>query len=414
MNPILRNVRKDLPGRFNEIDLLRREWERVVATFSGEIVPPFEVLIHPSSACNLLCVWCIGDHVPIVGKLGVLEAAKTSDERLPDALAKPENMLKVIEDIIGYRKTLTCERDGVTVRREFQVESVSFSGLIGEPLVAKAAVVAAMQRLVEAERRTGIFTNGVMMDESTWDVLVRCAYVHVSVDAGTPETYGRIKFAGRPHGSQMFERALANLRELVRRRASTPGSPLAINTSFVLYPENFHEVYRAARILKDLGVDTLRIKQDNSAKRLLGDEDRVVAQALLDRIEAELVDERFRLIQIHRLSDPSEMQRGAPACHITDLMAAIGSDGHLYPCNYHPRPNGATYGSAITDGFAAVWEGARRAATRCQLPSICPKVCDPYKNRSNRMLHGARAAFAADGVSGLERHRDELFASLSD
>jgi hypothetical protein len=64
-NPLATHVRNDLPGRFNELDVLRREWSRVEAMLNGETLPPYEVLIHPSSGCNLRCVWCIGDHVPI-------------------------------------------------------------------------------------------------------------------------------------------------------------------------------------------------------------------------------------------------------------------------------------------------------------------------------------------------------------
>ena len=44
-------LRPDLPGRFSEVDLLRRQLERIVRDFEGDILPPFEVLIHPSSAC---------------------------------------------------------------------------------------------------------------------------------------------------------------------------------------------------------------------------------------------------------------------------------------------------------------------------------------------------------------------------
>jgi hypothetical protein len=89
-------------------------------------------------------------------------------------------------------------------------------------------------------------------------------------------------------------------------------------------------------------------------------------------------------------------------------MAAIGSDGCLYPCNYHPRPGGWSYGSAIEHSFRAVWEGSRRLELRGQLPAICPKVCDPFKNRSNRLLARARDVAAIEGVDRLERNIGEL------
>jgi len=410
-NPLALSARPDLPGRFNEADLFRREWPRMLATFKGIVVPPFEVLIHPSSACNLCCEWCIGDHVPIVQGHILLDASKRSG-RLPDLLAVPENMMRVISGIIQYTKTISVGEGDIENSQDFKVENVSFSGLIGEPLMAKRAVVPAMQALIEHGRRVGIFTNGIRMDESTWDTLVRSAYVHVSLDAACGSTYAQLKFGGRPHGLNLFQTALANLSGLIKRRAATPTSPLAINASFILYPDNFLEVYEAAKLLKELGVDNLRIKQDNSGERLLSPEQRVAAEGLLNRIESTLVDRHFSLIRIHKLNDVEEMKRTCSSCQITNLMAAIGSDGELYPCNYHPRPGGVTYGSAITIPFSEVWEGSRRTLLRNDLPSVCPTVCDPYKNRANRLLGTAKAVYEFEGVQKLVEYKEDLIANI--
>jgi MoaA/NifB/PqqE/SkfB family radical SAM enzyme len=175
-----------------------------------------------------------------------------------------------------------------------------------------------------------------------------------------------------------------------------------------MWPENYHEVYQAARLLRDAGVDTMRLKQDNSGQRLLSPADRRLAQELIARIKQELVSDRFRLVEIHQLAHPSEMVRTCDTCSITNLMAAVGSDGHLYPCNYHPRPGGASYGSALEHGFQRVWEGQRRRELRRQLPHICPAVCDPFKNRANRLLAGANDVVATQGLDRLERHIEEL------
>jgi hypothetical protein len=58
-----------------------------------------------------------------------------------------------------------------------------------------------------------------------------------------------------------------------------------------------------------------------------------------------------------------------------------------------------------------VWEGGRRLELRGQLPSICPKVCDPFKNRSNRLLARARDVAAADGPDRLEQAVEELLGA---
>jgi len=98
------SFRTDIPGRFNELDVLRRQWPRFAATVEGEVLPPYEVLIHPSSGCNLRCQWCIGDHVPLEiwdderETLTLLDASKQAPERLPDVLADPAAMMNLSLD----------------------------------------------------------------------------------------------------------------------------------------------------------------------------------------------------------------------------------------------------------------------------------------------------------------------------
>lgn len=403
-------VRKDIPGRFNELDILERQWLRLLGFMQGRLLPPYEVLIHPSSNCNLRCEWCIGDHVPIVDRksMTIIDAAKHQEERLPDRLADPECMRHVIEGIISYRRHADIVTSTAVVPSVFRVEAVSFSGLIGEPLVAKAAVLNAMRALTDARLRTGIFTNGILMDEASDEVFLRIDYIHVSLDAAKAETYARLKYGGCDSGQHMFQRAVRNMTRLAVRRAATPDSPLEINASFILYPGNFSEVYDAARILKDCGVRTMRIKQDNSGRRRLTADQILHAHELLSRIEQDLVDEQFRLVRIHRSLLPSEVERRFSQCTITELMAAIGSDGQLYPCNYHPRPGGTTYGSAVDSSFPAVWEGARRQQLKDGLPRICPKTCDPFKNRANHLLEHIVALYEAAGLEAVSREKDRL------
>lgn len=406
-NPLAPYVRSDLPGRFNELDVLRRHWARFAAVSQGAIVPPYEVLIHPSSGCNLRCAWCIGDHVPLElwdeqrEQLVMLDAAKDASDRLPDHLTSPENMLKLIGDIADYEVEAPYRQGGEDRSGVFTVEAVSFSGLIGEPLVARKALIPAFALLAERGIRYGIFTNAVLMDDACIEALLPAGYVHISIDAGTPETYADLKYGGRKAGKAMFERAMANLTRLVQRRAET-GSDVEINTSFVMYPENYHEVYTAARLIRQAGADSLRLKQDNSGERPLAPDQARHASVLIEQIRSDLTADSFRLLEIHKIGQTAEMARTCSTCSITDLMAAVGSDGCLYPCNYHPRPGGFSYGSALEGSFAAVWEGEQRRRLRGQLPVICPKVCDPFKNRSNRLLAAAKQVAAVSGIDHLE------------
>lgn len=405
-------VRRDIPGRFNEIDVIRQHWPRFLAALEGCVVPPYEVLIHPSSTCNLRCEWCIGDYLPVVDDASghVLDAAKTCAERLPDTLADPAAMRKLIEGIIAYRERVTVTGEDGPVDAEVGIDAVSFTGLIGEPLVARRAMLEAIPLLRRAGIRTGIYTNGTAMDAEVREALLTIDYVHVSVDAATPETFARVKCGGSRRGFALFERLMENIAALASLR-DRRGAGVRINASFVVTAQSYREVFEAARLLRDAGVASFRVKHDNSERMRLGAAQREETHALLDRIERELAGAAFELVRIHRMDD-APYARHFSSCTITELMAAVGSDGHLYPCNYHPRPRGASYGSVVEQPFAAVWNGATRRALRQQLPSICPEQCDPFKTRANALLANLRGEHARGGLAALAARRDAMVAEV--
>jgi MoaA/NifB/PqqE/SkfB family radical SAM enzyme len=342
--------------------------------------------------------------------LTLVDASKEAPDRLPDTLGQPAAMMKLARELVGYCKTGTYRHGGTRQTREFRVHNVSFSGLIGEPLISRAALVPAMRYLIDNDIRVGLFTNGELMDTRVIDVLVHAGYVNVSLDAASGETYAALKFRGHTAGAAKFDRAVANLAALAQRRRRED-TDVEIGVSCILYPENYHEVYDVAVLAREAGADRLRLKRDISGDRLLNAGQIECANRLIGRIRDELVDDSFELVEIHKLDYESELTRRFSTCSITDMFAAVGSDGHLYPCNYHPRPGGASYGSAIETSFARVWEGAMRAKLRGELPSICPKVCDPFKNRANTMLALGKTIIAERGLDHLERDVADLVES---
>lgn len=94
-NELKEVVRMDIPERFSEFGFLKRNFSRILNTFDGNILPPYEILIHTSSICNLYCKWCIGNHV----------ADKQSKNGLiANNLNDLDNMKKVVDGILKYKK----------------------------------------------------------------------------------------------------------------------------------------------------------------------------------------------------------------------------------------------------------------------------------------------------------------------
>ncbi|GAI31672.1 unnamed protein product, partial [marine sediment metagenome] len=64
--------------------ILENYYQRVKAILQGKIIPPYELEIQPSSACNLRCDYCLGKDLKrlpnLMGKKELQEIARRVDE----------------------------------------------------------------------------------------------------------------------------------------------------------------------------------------------------------------------------------------------------------------------------------------------------------------------------------------------
>ncbi len=75
---------------------------------------------------------------------------------------------------------------------------------------------------------------------------------------------------------------------------------------------------------------------------------------------------------------------------------------------FHPKKNGYNYGSAIEQDFSEIWEGILESDVDNKIPKICPSVCDPFKNRANRLLEIAYEIYKEDGLESLIKNIEEI------
>ena len=94
--------------------------------------------------------------------------------------------------------------------------------------------------------KTGLVTNGLVMRD--FEVLANMDWVRISLDAGTSESYEKIR------ESKGFDKVLSNIRTLVG-----VGTPCVIGIGFVVTRENYEEIDRACEIAEELGVKYIRI-----------------------------------------------------------------------------------------------------------------------------------------------------------
>lgn len=393
-NKLKEIYRTDLQGRFNEMDMLKKQFPRVINAFDGIILPPYEILIHPSSICNLNCKWCIGSYVSY---------KKNHKLLLPNNLFKIDNMKKIVNDIISYRKVAyDCI---LKKEREFRVENVTFSGITGEPLMASESLLYAINKLSDAGIRVGLFTNGVLINPNINDTLLRLGYILISIDAGNSETYNYLK-CGDEH-THIYDQVLENIKSLCDRKAKL-NSQTDINVGYVINQYNYDQLYDLAQKLKSYGVHYLRFKTDIASLMNMNGTQKKVAKEQILKTRRVLTDENFDVVEIHDVLKDREKERFFSKCYIHYLIGNISSDGNVYLCNYHPKIGGYHYGSAIDYTFGEVWDNMLRNPIDKLIPNICPSVCDPFKNRANRLLEVAYEIYTEYGIEELKKQINEL------
>ncbi len=122
----------------------------------------------------------------------------------------------------------------------------------GESLLNKS-----LPEMIAAAKRHGIEVrldaNFNDVSEEMIDRLIQSGLdvLSLSIDGASAETYGRYRAGGD------FERVLANVRTLIRRRRTLGRTSPWIVWQFLVFRHNEHERSRAARVARELGVDQI-------------------------------------------------------------------------------------------------------------------------------------------------------------
>ena len=407
-NCIVEDIQRDLAPFVQSDHLSPFNYERYLlvdkakhldAFIAGKPCPPFEVEIQISSKCNLQCAWCIGDEVQ----------QRKQVLRLQDNITE-DNVDNIVSGIIEY-----------TVG-DLTIDTVKFSGFIGEPLLKKSATLRAMQRLVGSGRRVGLFTNGLLMDETTWPTLTNIDYVHVSLDAG-PSTFFWLK-QGRdqPYTTGLFQKVLDNIAGLHDARSkSSRGSKVRINVGYVVVPGNHDEIKEATRRVKEAGADSMRFKCDIGGKYDLKERPEAMDSAYEQIEDLEKKFHKSRRFAVHVIHSKNDVKKKSydnwnceDGCHFQQFLGTIGSDGNLYLCDHNTMPGAIPFGNVINGSFREVWESQRKKylADGVQYTCQCP-VCPPFGNRANLFLRAVRGNVEEYGIEAVAEAIERLRAQLS-
>jgi MoaA/NifB/PqqE/SkfB family radical SAM enzyme len=111
-----------------------------------------------------------------------------------------------------------------------------------------------MERALNIGLRCALVTNGFKMRDRVFGLLTRFDWVRISVDAGTDETYCRIREV--PTGS--LWKTMANASRLTRMVADAK-SATQVGIGYVVTPDNYREIVEGVRLASGVGAHSIRL-----------------------------------------------------------------------------------------------------------------------------------------------------------
>lgn len=348
-------------------------------------IPPIQIDWQLSSSCNLRCRWCVGQSVNKDNELSVLADSMT--------LEKVNSIAKQIAQL--------CV-SGISI------ETVQFSGFTGEPLIHWTLLQRAIEILKSYSVRIGIFTNGTLMDEKTWESLTNIESVHISLDGGTT-TWKQIK---NPKNATVdYKAIIQNIKGLVEYR-NKKNSPTEINTGYTVTQDNIGELEATIQDLVNIGADSICIKYDITGnEELLSQQD---CKCKIDECYRKYHSTSFKVLVMHdeapdKVKNRWDCQNG---CYYRYFFCTIGSDGNIYPCDYQTLNGCPSFGNISKTSFEEAYEIKKSkwdelVSSKQQFRNVCPplaEVINPYLDKVMRLVD----LYGSDVVlSAFQRIRDE-------
>ena len=259
---------------------------------------------------------------------------------------------------------------------------------LGEPLLAPDLI-----RMIRYAKDRGIDagfnTNATLLSRQRAVELVAAgvAWVHVSIDGATAETYERIRRQGN------YERVWRNLRSFAEVVAQQPDDERPeVHVVFVAQRDNIAELPRLVELVADAGVGVLAVQNLSHDFSDANDEayvhirsyaqtqglwsgDSAVAAGIFDdaRAIARRTGVDLRLPALHSSPARGHAESG---CDWPQTAAYVTHDGTVQPCCMVMGSDRARLGNVREQAFDEVWrdEPYRRFRAALRTPSP-PSVC---------------------------------------
>jgi radical SAM protein with 4Fe4S-binding SPASM domain len=262
--------------------------------------------------------------------------------------------------------------------------ALSFTGA-GDPLVFPG-IDEVLAGIHARGLALGVTSNLAMkLGDGLIEGLVRARWLRWSMNGGSEEVYVA---TNRPRGGSpqaAFATARANVARIVAARRTCP-RPTTFHASFIIFPENEHDVLPAARLARELGLDGISFRPDTPFERQT--EPLALSPAVAEALALAtrtltgpgftVHHEATRRADVEKLGDPDLV------CFYSNHTTYVAATGDVYPCCYTRVDARYALGNILAQPFRDFWRSeARRAAYRRLHFDSCPSC--PY-GPTNQLL----------------------------
>ena len=213
--------------------------------------------------------------------------------------------------------------------REVGVLAVQFTGG-GEPTIHKDCETVFLRGL-DGGLKCALVSNGVKWSAGLRSsILPRFEWVRVSIDAGTPDTYARIRNCPLDH----WDKAMANVKSLAGW-IKAAGSPCLLGVGWVVTPDNYKEIVQGVQVAHDTGARYVRMSA------MFSPEDDAPYKEIHGEIKESIREAKARYegpdFTVHDLFGErvEDLRQGRPdyrTCSYQHYTSYIGADMRPYRC----------------------------------------------------------------------------------
>ncbi len=325
-----------------------------VFLFRSGTAYPERFQVETTSRCNLKCPNC----------------RRTTD--FPDAADSQSNeLLSKIGSLLAH------------------TDQIAISGW-GESLMGRS-----LEQLLDMSREAkvtvSITSNGTLLTEKKCRTLIEkgVGAVTVSIDAGTPEGYARLRPGGVP-----FERVIDGLNRLVEMREEMQSEIPHLGLAMVYYDDSAEELLPLLRVMADklpkitslvlqilyfsdfsaeaksyrLSARSIQIlEQARRLARKLKIQLSVDIPAQMDLDAGQMAQAFEKFVSIPSVEEIRQKQL-VPTCNSAWENPFIDAQGNVYPCCIYPE----SFGNLNSSTFEEIWRGEKFRQMRLGLHAGSP------------------------------------------